>query len=242
MIDNDDPSVMYKIITKMGLSFDYYDMYQSVKNEYDNCRNKSFYHFHQAFAVAGGDADSIVLPREIKPEMVVFAKYLILNQMSGLFTGIMRKGTETYNADHYSDTPVIFDGMIAKFATAAAVKLIDNEKIELMVTDGDRPYYLKVTIDNPEHAMTDLYIGFAKDYNLGRFSSLIQELIKHIDFLESDLLRQKYQESLKSLKVELNAKWEKAGRQEKETIGDLLRILNERLETVSKFLSDNYQA
>ena len=242
MIDNDDPSVMYKIITKMGLSFDYYDMYQSVKNEYDNCRNKAFYHFHQAFAVAGGDADNIVLPREIKPEMVVFAKYLILNQMRGLFTGIMRKGTETYNADHYTDTPVIFDGMIAKFATAAAVKLIDNEKIELMVTDGDRPYYHKVTIDNPEHAMTDLYIGFARDYNLGRFSSLIQELIKHIDFLESDLLRQKYQESLKSLKAELNAKWEKAGRQEKETIGDLLRILNERLETVSKFLSDKYQA
>ena len=241
MLNSDDPSVMYKIITKMGLSFDYYDMYQSVKNEYDRCVNKAFYHFHQAFAAAGGEADNIVLPREIKPEMVVFTKYLILNQMKDIFGNIMRKGMETYNADHYTNTPVIFDGMIAKFATAAAVKLIDREKVELMVTDGDRTFYETITIDNPEHRMTDLYEGFAAKYNLGRFASLINELVQHINLLAYDTLRQKYQEALRDLKADLNEKWEKAGKMEKETIGDILRILNERLDSVTKFLSDKYQ-
>ena len=240
MVNSDDSAVMYKIITKMGLSFDYYDMYQSVKNEYDNTVNKAFYHFHQAFAAAGGEADNIVLPREIKPEMIVFAKYLILDKMSGSLLGIMRKGTESYNADHYTNTPVIFKEGMAQFATAAAVKLIDNEKVELMLTDGDQKFYRAVAINNQEHEITDLYTGFAKDFNLGRFGALISELVQHINFLEPELLMQKYQATLKSLKEDLNAKWQKAGRQEKETIGDILRILNERLETVTKFLSDKY--
>ncbi len=71
---------------------------------------------------------------------------------------------------------------------------------------------------------------------------MVKELVKYLNFLESDLLRQKYQEAVRNLKDELNGKWELAGKKEKETIGDILRVLNERLETVSKFISDNYQA
>ena len=241
MIDSNDPSVMYKIVTKMGLSFDYYDMYQSIKNEYDACMNKGFYHFHQAFAASGGNPDNISLPREIKPELVVFTKYLILNQLKDTFSHLMRKGTESFNANHYSDTPVVFDGMIAKFATAGAFRLIDDEKIELKITDGDRNFFHTVNIDNPEHEMTELLVGFVEHYSVGRFASLIADLVKNIDFLESDLLRQKYQQGIRDLKADLNAKWESAGKKEKETIGDILRVLNERLETVSKFLSNKYQ-
>ena len=240
-IGSNDPSVMYKIITKMGLSFDYYDMYSSIKQEDDRCTNKAFYHFHQAFAAAGGNADNIVLPREIKPELVVFTKYLILNQMRNVFTGIMRKGTETYNANYYTDTPFIRDGMIAKFATSAALRLVDNEKVELAITDGDRSYYHTVNIDHPEHQMTELFAGFVEHYNLGRFASLIKELVQHINYLENDLLRQKYQEAVKDLKAQLNTQWEAAGKKERETLGDILRVLNERLDTVAKFLSNKYQ-
>lgn len=241
MINSDNPSVMYKIITKMGLSFEYYDMYQNVKNEYDACTNKVFYHFHQAFANSGGNPDNIVLPREIKPEMVVFAKYLVLNQLREVFSHIMRKGTETYNANSFTDTPVIFDGNIAKFATSDAVRLVDNEKVELKITDGDRVFYHTVTIDNQEHRMTELVAGFSEYYKIGRFSSLVAELVKDVNFLESDLLRQHYQEAHRALKESLNAQWEAAGRKERETVGDILRVLNERLDTVAKFLSNKYQ-
>lgn len=241
LLDNYDPSVMYKIVTKMGLSFAYYDMDANLKNEYDKCNNKVFYHFHKAFADAGGNADNIKLPREIKPELIVFTKYLILNQLQTVFSPIMRKGTEVYNAGYYADSPVIFDGAIAKFATAGAVNLINNEKIELKVTDGDSVFYETITVDHPEHRMTELLAGFSDIFNVGRFSTLIAELVKNINFLESDLLRQKYQEAIKALKKELNEDWQKAGKKEKETIGDILRVLNERLDTVSKFLSNKYQ-
>jgi hypothetical protein len=50
-------------------------------------------------------------------------------------------------------------------------------------------------------------------------------------------LRQKYHEAVEALKTDLNEKWAAAGKKEKETIGDILRILNERLDTVAKFLS-----
>ena len=238
MIASDDPSVMYKIVTKLGLSFEYYDLYQTIKAEYDNCVNKVFYHFHQAFASSGGDADNIKLPREIKPEQIVFTKYLILNQLREVFSHMMRKGTEVYNAGYYTDTPVVFDGAIAKFATANALNLIDNEMIELRITDGDTVYYHTVSVDHPEHKMTELLAGFSEHFTTGRFEILVSELIKNINFLESDLLRKKYQEAVKILKTDLNANWQQAGKKEKETIGDILRILNERLDTVAKFLSN----
>lgn len=239
-INSKDSSVMYKIVTKLGLSFEYYDLFQSIKNEYDGCMNKVFYHFHQAFAASGGEADNIQLPREIKPELIVFTKYLVLNQLREVFSHIMKKGTEVYNAGHYTDTPVIFDGMIAKFATAAAHQLIDNEKVELKVTDGDSVFYHTISIDHPEHRMTELYAGFSENFTTGRFAYLVAELVKNINFLESDLLRQKYQEAVNALKIQLNTDWEQAGKKEKETLGDILRVLNERLDTVSNFLSNKY--
>ena len=238
IITSDDPSVMYQFVTKLGLSFEYYDLYQSIKNGYDNCMNKVFYHFHQAFAAAGGNADDIKLPREITPEQIVFAKYLVLNQLSNTVSDIMKKGTEVYNAGNYSCTPVIFDGQIAKFATANSYNMIDNEQIELKVTDGDTVFYHTVAVDHPEHRMTELVNGFTDYFTNGRFAVLAAELIKGINFLQSDLLRQKYQEALKDLKTELNAQWEQAGKKEKETIGDILRILNERIDTISKFISN----
>jgi hypothetical protein len=235
---------MYKIATKLGLSFEYYDMYQSVKNEYDKCQNKAYCHFHQSFATSGGDADNIKLPREIRPEQIDFTKYLIMNQMRNTFSHLYVKGTEVYNLGHFNDTPVIFDSTkdkIVKFATSAALKLVDNEKIELQVTNGDTEYFHTVCIDHPEHRMTELLAGFSEFYTTGRFAILAADLAKDINFLESDLLRQHYREAVEHLKVELNKEWSEAGKKEKETLGDILRILNERLDTVTKFLSNKYE-
>ena len=238
--DSADPSVMYKLVTKLGMSFDYYDMYQSIKKEYDNCINKVFYHFHQAFAHAGGNADNIKLPRELRPELIVFTKYLILNQLSNTFSHVMRKGDADYNAGFYTDSPIIFTDMLAKFATSGALSLIDNEKIELKITDGDAIYYHTVAINRPEHKMTELVRGFSDYFANGRFASLVTELVRYINFLEPDLLGQKYQSAISTLKTELNTQWKAAGKQEQETIGDILRVLNDKLDTISKFLSNRY--
>ena len=200
-----------------------------------------FYHFHQAFAASGGDADNIKLPREIRPEQVDFTKYLILNQLSEVVSPIMVKGTETYNRENYADTPVIFDGSVVKFAISNALTKTDNGKLQLQVTDGDTVYYHTVTIDHQEDRMSEMLVGFMEHFNIGRFGVLIDELIRGINYLAPDLLRQKYQEAIKNLKVQLNAEWKQAeinnNKKEKDTIGDILRILNERLDTMAKFLS-----
>lgn len=241
LLDHADPSVMYKIKTLLGMSFNYYDMYQNIKNQYDCYERKVFCHFHQAFATSGGNADGIKLPREIKPEMVVFAKYLVLDQLSGVFSDIMRKGTERYNVGHYSDTPLISDDKIAKFATAEALRMIDNEMVELRITDGTSQYYQTVTIDHTENKRTEQYGGFCQHYANGRFAALATNLVKNIEFLEQDLLYREYKTAVDTLKSLLNEEWERAGRNEKDTIGDILRVLNERLDTVDKFTNGKYQ-
>ena len=130
--------------------------------------------------------------------------------------------------------------MIAKFAKSSAEKLIDNEIIELQITDGDSVFYQTLNVDNSEHEMTEFFAGFKAKYTDCQFSALIESLIKDINFLVPDLLRQHYQSSIKELKEELNKKWAASGKMEKETISDILRVLNERLNTVEKFLSKNY--
>ena len=236
--NSDDPSVMYKFVTRLGLSFEYYDLYDNVKNEYDKCVNKVFYHFHQAFANAGGDADNIKLPREISPEQVTFARYLILNQLKDAVSDIMVKGTEKYNAGHYADSPVIFDGRIAKFATSNAYRDVDNAMVELRITDGDSTFYHTIDIDHPEKMMTELLKGFTEAFTNGRFAILAAELTKDLNFKASDQIRQNYQESVKALKEQLNEDWAKADKGEKDTISHILRIINEKLDTVGKFLSN----
>ena len=235
---SDDPSVMYKVDTKLGFSFEYYDMYRMLEEKYNRCPNKSFYHFHQVFADAGGDANQIKLPREIDPETELFVKYLILNELSPSLAHIMKVGTEAFNAKFYSNTPVIFEGMLAKFATASSEKMIDNEIIELKITDGTHHFFHSVTINNPEHRYTDILAGFKANAANGRFEALVKDLIKNINFLESDLIQQKYLECVKRLKAKMNEAWEKAGKKEKDTLGEILEVLNERLDTVAKFLSD----
>ena len=235
---SDDPSVMFKIDTKLGFSFEYYDMYRMLEEKYDMCTNKSFYHFHQVFADAGGNADQISLPREIDPATILFVKYLILDKLSPSLKHIMREGKESFNAKFYTNTPVIFDGMLAKFATSSALKMIDNEQIELKVTDGTHQFFHSVTINNPEHRFTDILKGFKEHVANGRFDALIKDLIKYINFLESDLIQQKYIDAVKRLKAEMNEAWEKAGKLEKEALGEILEVLNERLDTVAKFLED----
>lgn len=235
---SDDPSVMYKIDTKLGFSFEYYDMYRMLEEKYEKCTNKSFYHFHQVFADAGGNADQISLPREIDPATVLLVKYLILNKLAPSLSHIMREGKEAFNAKFYSNTPVVFEGMLAKFATSSALKMIDNEQIELKITDGSHQFFYSVTINNPEHRFTDILKGFKEHVATGRFDALIKELVKNINFLESDLIQQKYHEAVCALKKEMNEAWEKGGKMEKDTLGDILEVLNEKLDTVDKFLAD----
>lgn len=236
---SDDPSVMYKIVTKLGLSFKHYDLYPNLKQYYDNCANKSFYHFHQAFALAGGDASRITLPREIPPQAIIFAKYLLMNKLSDIFSHIMRKPSSDYDAGHFCDSPVIFDGMIAKFATSAAVRMIDNEQIELHVTDGATNFYELLVVDKAGNQYTDLLRHFVESFNTARYEQLISELVKDVNFLEPELLRKNFQDRLSALRDELNKQWSAAGRNEKDTISVLLQILNEKLNTVDDFLKTN---
>ncbi len=235
---SDDQSVMYKIETKLGFSFEYYDMYPMLEDKYNKCLNKSFYHFHQVFADAGGNADQIKLPREIDPETELFVKYLLINELSPRMAHFMRVGKESFNAGNYSNTPVIFEGMVVKFATAASQRMIDDEEIELKVKEGAHQFFHAVTINNPDHRFTDILAGFKAAAANGRFEALIKNLINNIKLIEENLIDQEYYETWMRLKANLNDAWTKAGKKEKETLEELLEVLNERLNTAEKFVAD----
>jgi hypothetical protein len=240
-LPSQDDSVMYKVVTKVGLALSYYDLYGSLKREYDECTNKVFYHFHQAFAMSGGNPDQIRLPREITPEEIVLAKYLLMNSMGEDLKDIFRKGTAgSYDAKHFVRTPVIMrkGANIVKFATTASFGVYEQEKVELRLTDGREEFFHTAVIDHPDRFYTELLRSFRAYYTTGQFEQLIAQLIKSCHYLVPDKVRSRFSAVRDQLKAELTTVWNSAGKVEKETVGDLLSILDTRLNTFEKFLSE----
>ena len=128
--------------------------------------------------------------------------------------------------------------MLVKFATAASRRMIDGEAIELKITDGTHQFFQSVTVKNPEHRFTDILEGFKAAAANGRFEALIKELINDIKTIEENLIDREYYETWVRLKAKMNDAWTKAGKKEKETLGEILEVLNERLNTPDKFTAD----
>lgn len=237
-----EPDEMYKINSLLGMSLRCYDLYNSIKEEYEKCENKEFYHFHKVFAEAGGIAQRIHLPREIRPEILVFAKYLLADKLKSETGSLMWKAGSQYDADHFARTPVIISAKLVKFATMRAISLVDEEKIALRKTDGVDEYYVAKAIDKSDQRYTQMLEGFIAEYSTGQFDKLINEYIRLVKMLSPDMIPKHYSEALAALKTTLNAKFKESGRKEKQTLTDILTVLDTRLNTVDKFLSGNLWA
>lgn len=241
-LPSNEPDEMYKISTLLGMSLRCYDMYGSIKAEYEKCQNKEFYHFHKVFAEAGGIPERIRLPREIRPEVLVFAKYLLADRLKSETGSLMWKSDNAYDADHFAKTPVILSAKLVKFATMRSISLVDDEKIALRKSDGVDEFYIAKAIDKQDQRYTQMLEGFIEEYTTGQFDKLINEYVRLVKYLSPDLLARHYADALAALKTTLNDKFKDAGRKEKQTLTDILTVLDTRLNSVDKFIASNLWA
>ncbi len=240
LYDEDDDSVMYGIIAKIGLSFDYYDMYNSIKQAYDDSVEREYYHFHQAFAHAGSQVDGIKLPNEIRPEEIVFAKYLLLNKLCRSLSDFVKMGTEAYNKHDFAQSPLLRRGQTIRFAMDGALES-DRDRVALRVADSGIDHYYTVVASRPEYRWTEFLEGFTLFYREGRFASLAGELIRRLGLVSGDLLRRKYLSALNAVKQDLNQAYlDSNEKTEKETIQMLIRTLETKLDDFEKFISSRY--
>lgn len=241
VIDSQDSTVMYRLVTKLGMSFDYYDLYDHIEREYNKNSNKEYYHFHQAFARAGGNADMIRLPKEISPEQIVFTKYLILNRLCRELSNWIKTSKEAYNKDTYAASPLLRTAATLRIAKADALDRIVDDKIQILIEDAGIEQFITIHSGKPEYRWTEFLQGFEQNYSTGQFADLAGNLIRQLSFLAGEALPAKYLSTVNALKKEFNELYSKATEKtEKETIQNLLRVLDSKLDNFGKFTSDQY--
>ena len=241
VLDSSDSSLMYRLVTKLGMSFDYYDLYDHLEREYAKNPSKEFYHFHQAFARSGGNPDQIRLPKEVSPEQVVFVKYLLLNRLCRALSGWMMSGGEAYNADTYAPSPLLRTAGTLRFATSGALAPVADDRIRLLVKDAGIDHFMSVSSTKPSYRWTEFLRGFEQRFAEGQFAALAEGLIRKLGFLAGEPLEAKYLSEFNALKREFNDLFAKATEKtEKETLQNILIILDTKLDSVGKFTGTQY--
>ena len=240
--DSSDDSVMYKLVTKLGMTFDYYDLYENIEKEYRACASKEFYHFHQAYArTPNGDPRLISLPKEVTSEQVVFVKYLLLNQLCRTLSVWMKAGVNEYEKDTFAPTPLIRTATMMRFAKADAMGVLADDKIHLLKSEAGIDHFVTVRSSRENYRWTDFLQGFEKMYSDCQFEQLAKDLIEKLSFLAGEDLRAKFNSAWNAIKKELNALYlESKEKTEKETLRQLLRILDSRLSSYDKFANTQY--
>ncbi len=233
-----DKNVMYIMAGTIGVSFEYYSIYDSLKSSYDSCLQKELCHIHQAIAASRGDASNIRLPKEISNEMKVFVKYLVLERMCSILSDYIYHPSESYELNNYQTSPFVFDGAIAKIASFQAYRIVD-ERIAFKVTDGGIELYDRYSVENQRTPMTCVFNAFESRFINGGYAGLAETVTKEMNFVAAEAFMRAYPMVLIELKNKYNQKWtDTDSRLEKETLADIMTVLNEVYPNYNSFISE----
>ncbi len=241
ILDSPEDSVIYKLVTRQGMSFDYYDLYDHLERKYNKSVSKEFYHFHKEFAKAAGNAEMIRLPKEISPEQIVFVKYLILNRLCRDMSGWLMTGAQAYNAEAFAPSPLLRKAGSMRFAKADALSDIIDDKIQLLVNEAGIEHFITVSSSRADYRWTDFVQGFEKYFIDGQFADMAENLSSKLSYLAGEEIKSKYTSAVNALKRDLNDCFVKAKEKtERETLKNLLLIIDTKLNSYDKFSSNKY--
>lgn len=236
--EDNNSDVMYIMAGKIGVPFDYYMYYDSLKASYDATVSKELCHIHRALALAGGNPDAIRLPREISTEMKCFVKYLIIDRLTKVMQDYIYKPSEVFEQDKYHQTPLIIEENLAKAASYPALR-IEDERIAFRDEEGGLRHFDVFSVNNPRTPLTDICEAFAGRYVNGLYGRLSTEVVKKLNWMDAEGLARNYPSVLDAMKQEYNAMWRNTeSRKEKETISDILTILNDVYFNYNKFIAE----
>jgi hypothetical protein len=231
-----NPSMIYTLRTKMGLSFDFYRTYDLIKREYDKTSFKEEFHFHAAFANSNGDYQHIPLPKELEPELITFALYLLMDGFKDVLSPYYHASVNAFDKDNYTNTPFVLEEQRALVAKKSNVGK-RGENICLTVRDGEKDVYGSLVFGNAENPYVVMYDKFKSIYVDNSLGETIRQLIKDVTWLAREKVEQHYD----NVRTELISKFDRQfrelkSRDEKKFISDILEALTGELSTVEKFL------
>jgi hypothetical protein len=230
-----DSSTIYTIKAMIGLSFDFYRTYDIIKREYERTTKKDGFHFHAAFAGSNGDYERIILPREVEPELITFAKYLLTNGFKDVLSTYYHASSNAFDKDNYTNTPFVLEEKRALIATKKNVSQ-QGENICLTIKDGETVLYASLTFGNVENPYVVMYDKFKSLYLNESLDETIRKLIFDLRWKSGGKMEEQYDDIRLELKNKLDGSINDIkSREERKLISDILEVLTKELDTFEIF-------
>ena len=236
-ISTDIPSMMYMIKTKIGLSFDYYRTYETIKREYEKMPRKEEYHFHSAFARCNGDYKNIVMPKEFEPQLISFVRYMLMDGYRDVLSAYYHSSPNAFDRENFSNTPFVMEENRVLIASKNNITK-RGENVCLNIRNGEHPLYSSLVFGSVDNPYKVVYEKFKSIYVIEMLEAAIEGLIKDMSWIARNTMETNYANVWQTLIGNLDSSI--AGiksREERTMVSGILEALTTELDTFDKFLS-----
>ncbi|MBQ9639306.1 MAG: hypothetical protein IJV22_07105 [Bacteroidales bacterium] len=230
-IPSADKSLMYIIAVKLGMSFNYYRTYDFIRNKYKACQDKEFYHFHKQFALSGGEAEKLQLPRTEDPSLTTLLRLMLLDKMQHSFVDYMYKPSE-YEKDRYAFSPLTQEAHSIRIATLSSIEDHDGQPAIRI----DKGY--TVPIDNARSQYVTIARAFKEHFADSHIEDFFRKFISMLNQHKHDLLLAHFEESRQQLCSTLQQRLtEDISLDERKLVEELLDSITHRMTRYNDFIN-----
>lgn len=232
----EEPSMIYVIKARMGLSFDFYRRYDIIEREYMNTVNKREFHFHTAFADCNGEYDKIVLPEEFEPELITLAQYILMDGYKDILSKYYYVSDDDFDKDHYTNTPFVFEDKRVVLAKKSNISP-KGEYICLTRNDGINELYLSLVFGSSKTPCSVVYEKLKEIYIKEGLEQSIEGLIKDMLWAAKNEMEMNYDDIRKKVTDEYTGRLNATeSREEKALLKKLLMVFKTELDSFEKFI------
>lgn len=226
-------SVAYMLRARIGLPLSSYMLYDMIKQNYRNEVDRSCYHTHVAWGECSGDYRKLRMADRVEKELIVYAKYLLMNEYAELISDLFYRPELSAETDYYRQTPLIITEDTMAFASAAAVDIIKD----YVALHYDENTFDEYAASGPDILYSSIYRTFKKNFIEKKHEVSMNTLLNQLT--ESLEMKRNYNKVKMQLVQKLNDLYIATHREdEKKVLLNIIRLFGEEneLSDYTKFI------
>lgn len=218
-------SVAYMLRAKIGLPLASYMPSDMINEHYNREITKSIYHTHTAWGECNGDYRRLKLEDRVDRELIVFAKYLLLDAYTRAIPDLFYQPENIAEKDNYSPTPLVIIGETMSFALPGAIDIIKD----YVALHCDRHRFEEYVAPDAALLYSSIYKLFKQSFIANQHEVAIHDLLNQ--FADNADIKRMYNKVKNALVERLTLRWQEAAREdEKKCLLALIRLFDDEKE------------